>query len=100
MKNTYQELKLTNDEVVKLTLNFGKLMKIKSSNKELYTRLMNILNGGFDDIIDSCLTVIYVAYLCANDKDVLSEGDFIELVPFDLEAINVIASELITPKKK
>ena len=101
MKNTYQELELNNGEVVKLTLNFARLLKIKNDREVLYNRLMRILQASDIDVISDSLTVIYVAYLCANlDIEVLSEDDFIELVPFDLEKINVIAGKLIMGNKK
>ena len=101
MKNTYQELELNKGEVVKLTLNFARLLKIKNDREVLYNRLMRILQASDIDVISDSLTVIYVAYLCANlDIEVLSEDDFIELVPFDLEKINVIAGKLIMGNKK
>ena len=100
MKNTYQELELTNGEVVKLTLNFAKLLSIKNNREDLYTRFMTILNGKDVDIIIDSLTVLYVGYLCANSGQVLSEEEFMGLVPFDLELINVMAGNLIMSKKK
>lgn len=100
MKNTFQELELINGEVIKLTLNFAKLLNIKNNKEDLYTRFIKILNGKDLDIITDSLTVLYVGYLCANSDQVLSEEDFMELVPFDLELINVLAGKLIMSKKK
>ena len=58
-------------------------------------------NKDFDIVFDS-LTVLYTGYLCANmdEESMLSEDEFMELVPFDLEVINVIAGKLIQGKKK
>lgn len=102
MKNTYQELELNNGEVVKLTLNFARLLKIKNDREDLYTRLMKILQATQVDLILDCLTVLYVGYLCANldSKNVLSEEEFTDLVPFDIELINVLSGKLIMGNKK
>ena len=100
MKNTYQELKLTNGEVIKMTLNFARLLKLKNERKDVYARLMHVLQGQeFDPLLDSIL-VLYVGYLCASDSEVLSEDEFVELVPFDMELVNTLATNLITSKKK
>lgn len=102
MKNTYQELVLENGETVKLTLNFARLLKIKNEQPKIYDRFMKVLqNKDFDIVFDS-LTVLYTGYLCANmnDESILSEDEFMELVPFDLEVINVVAGKLIQSSKK
>lgn len=102
MKNTYQELVLENGETVRLTLNFARLLKIKNEQVKIYDRFMKVLqNKDFDIVFDS-LTVLYTGYLCANmgDESILSEDEFMELVPFDLEVINVIAGNLIQSSKK
>lgn len=102
MKNTYQELELENGQIVKLTLNFARLLKLKNEQPKLYDRFMKVLqNKNFDIVFDS-LTVLYTGYLCANmsNESVLSEEEFMELVPFDLEVINVVAGQLIQSKKK
>lgn len=102
MKNTYQEFELENGETVKLTLNFARLLKIKNEQPKLYERFMKVLqNRDFDIVFDS-LTVLYTGYVCANmdNGSALSEDEFMELVPFDLEVINVAAGQLIQSKKK
>lgn len=102
MKNTYQELELENGKTVKLTLNFARLLKVKSEQPKVYENFMKVLqNQNFDIVFDS-LAVLYAGYLCANmgDESVLSEEEFMELVPFDLEIINVLAGKLIQSKKK
>ena len=102
MKNTYMDFELENGETVKLTLNFARLLQIKSEQPKIYDRFMKVLqNKDFDIVFDS-LTVLYTGYLCANmdEESMLSEDEFMELVPFDLEVINVIAGKLIQGKKK
>lgn len=102
MENTYQELKLLNGKTVKLTINFSRLLKLKNRQKEHYSKIMEILTGKEIDIIEDSLEVIYVGYLCANleQTQVLSEEQFIELVPFDIGTINEIAGNLVMSKKK
>ena len=101
MKNTYQELELLNGEKVKLTLNFARLLKVKSDNPQLYDRFMKVLQNKDYDIVFDSLTVVYIAYLCANiGEETLTEDELSELIPFDLELINTIAGRLIQSKKK
>lgn len=102
MKNTYQEFELENGQIVKLTLNFAKLLKVKNERPETYENFMKVLqNKDFDIVFDS-LTVLYTGYLCANmdDESMLSEEEFYALIPFDIELINVAAGQLIQSKKK
>ena len=102
MRSTVQELELMDGTTIKMTLNFARLLNLKNNNAGLYDRFMKVLqNKNFDIVFDS-LTVLYTGYLCANitEESVLSEEEFIELVPFDLELINVAAGKLIQSKKK
>ena len=100
------ELELIDGSKIELTLNFARLLKVKNNNKKLYEEYMKALKGGNDfDIIFDSLKIIYVAYLCANsDKlgtdEVMSEEEFIEMAPSDMELINTVTAELIHPKKK
>ena len=105
MINTMLELELVDGTKVELTFNFAKLAKVKNYNKKLYAEFMEALkNKDFDIFFDS-LKVLYVAYLCANTdklktKEVLSEDEFLELVPMDMVLINNLVAELIQKKKK
>ena len=97
MKNTYQELELSNGKVVKLTLNFARLLAVKNKDVKLYNELMRIMQyKDFDPIMDS-LKVLYVGYLCANigNEEEMSEEEFMELVPFNLEKVNLLAGKLV-----
>ena len=102
MKNTYQELELLNGETVKLTLNFARLLKIKNDQPKVYDSFMKVLNNKEFDIVFDSLTVLYTGYLCANinNESILSEDEFYENIPFDLEVINVVAGQLVQGKKK
>lgn len=101
IKNTFIDFQLDNDEIVKLTLTFGKLNLLKSVNNELYTRYMEIIYGKREDLLDM-VTIIYVAYWCANfgKEGLRKEDDFIELVPFDMPEIQRAYNSLMRPKKK
>lgn len=102
MKNTYQELELMNGESIKMTLNFARLLKIKADQPQIYDRFMKVLQNKEFDIVFDSLTVLYTGYLCANigNESILSEEEFVELIPFDLELINTKAGQLIQSKKK
>lgn len=102
MKNTYVEMTLENDEIVKLTITFAKLNILKSVNHELYQRYSRlIMQGNSEDILDMA-TMVYVAYWCANfgKEGMLKEDEFIELVPFDMVELQRVNNALMRPKKK
>lgn len=102
MKNTYQELELIDGQTIKMTLNFARLLKVKNDQPQIYDRFMKVLQNKDFDIISDSLAVLYVGYLCANvsNESVMTEDEFVELMPFDLELINVKAGQLIQGKKK
>lgn len=102
MKNTYQELELIDGQIVKMTLNFARLLKIKNDQPNIYDKFMDVLQKKDFDVISDSLAVLYAGYLCANidNESVLSENEFVELIPFDLELINVKAGQLVQGKKK
>ena len=102
MKNTYQELELIDGQIVKMTLNFARLLKIKNDQPNIYDKFMDVLQKKDFDVISDSLVVLYAGYLCANidNESVLSEDEFVELIPFDLELINVKAGQLVQGKKK
>ena len=88
--NTYQTLKLTNDTEVKLTLTFGRLLKVKNMNKGLYEKANNVIMNGTKDLLEMT-EFIYVAYLCANLNDSMDYEEFVDLIPFDF---NVLAKKI------
>ena len=102
MKNTFLDLELEDGSKVQLTLNFSRLLQLKNKNKTIYDKYNKILCNGAKDAIEDTLTVIYVAYLCANidQEEVLSFNRFAEIIPQNFGEMNNICQELITPKKK
>lgn len=102
IKNSYQEFELENGETVRMTLTFGKLNVLKSINNQLYERYNKILYGKSEDILDM-VTLMYVAYWCANfnlSDSLYNENEFIDLVPFDFTEIKRVYTALTQPKKK
>lgn len=96
---------LTNNETVKLTLNFELLLKIKSKYPDEYEIFSKyVLFGEKNEDLDffELIQVIYVAYLCANfeSEKIYSKEAFIKLVPFDLSLIRRTQLELLGIKKK
>jgi hypothetical protein len=85
-----------------MTLNFARLLKIKNDQPNIYDKFMDVLQKKDFDVISDSLAVLYAGYLCANidNESVLSEDEFVELIPFDLELINVKAGQLVQGKKK
>lgn len=100
-KNSYIDFLLSNGKTVKLTLTFGKLNVLKSVDNAKYQQFNKIMAGKSEEILD-LVTVIYVAYWCANfgQDNLLKEKDFIELVPFDMLEIERTFNALTKPKKK
>lgn len=101
LKNTVVKFSLANGEEVGLTLTFRKLNLMKSVNSSLYTRFNKIMTGKSEEILD-LVTVIYGAYWCQNygAEEMLTESDFIDLVPFDINEIRNVFRLLTQPKKK
>lgn len=97
--NTYQTLKLTNDTEVKLTLTFGRLLKVKNMNKGLYEKANNVIMNGTKDLLEMT-EFIYVAYLCANLNDSMDYEEFVDLIPFDFNVLAKKIESLIVSKKK
>lgn len=97
MKNTYQELELNDGTKVKLTLNFARLLRLKNKDPKFYDDLMRILQYKDFDVIFDTIRVLYAGYLCAkgDNDEILTEEEFMELVPFNLEMNDRIAGKLI-----
>lgn len=105
MNCTFKELQLQNGEVIQLTLNFRRLLQLKNKRKKLYERYNLIYNKTIKDNTFDTITILYVAYLCANideiDNDkVMSEDEFMEEIPQSFVLINNIVTELTQPKSK
>ena len=93
------EIKLNNDETVKLFLNFKMLLKVKNNYPDDYYAFNKIVSGNSKEDIDffEILSVIYVAYLCANfdSKTRYTKNEFIMLVPFNITLIKNTQNRLL-----
>ncbi len=103
MINTEIDFELINKQKVKLTLNFKLLLKLKANYPEEYNNFNKyILNDGGKNLdFFEILTVIYVAYLCANleSKNKYTKEEFIKLVPFNINLIKETQNTLLGLKK-
>lgn len=102
MKNTIKKYKLKNGKEIELTLTFGKLMKLKNTDKETYEECMQILSE--DNIKDmfGYVIILYTAYLCANIdnvKECITYQELIKQIKYDNILIEIV-NELIEPKTK
>ena len=101
---------LTNGEFVELTLNYGKLYRVRTKYRTAYDAYMNVYKklsqrSTSDDNIDyffDPLTIIYTAYLCgiAEGETPYTFEEFLDVVPEDMTGNVEIMGELINPKKK
>lgn len=96
---------LNNHEIVKLTLNFELLLKVKNKYPDEYENFSKyVLFGDRNTDADffDLVQVIYVAYLCANidDKEKYTKEEFIKRIPMDIGLINRTQKELLGLKKK
>lgn len=104
MINNEVDFTLNNRETVKLSLNFKGLLKIKSNYSEEYEDFNKVVTGsrrGDADFFE-VLSVIYVAYLCANldNKDRYTKEEFLNLVPLNITLINNTQNKLLGIKKE
>lgn len=104
MINNEIDFTLNNGEIVKLSLNFKTLLKIKSNYSEEYEAFNKVVTGSRKDDADffEVLSVIYVAYLCANldNKDRYTKEEFLNLVPLNITLINNTQNKLLGIKKE
>ena len=100
LKSTVKKLELLNGEEVDLTLNFKRLLEVRSKRKDLYERYNKIIMNGTKDGFD-VITVIYTAYLCGLDdvENGMTEEDFLEVLPPYIMTLNTIARDLVSAKK-
>ena len=85
-----------------MTLYFYALYQLRSKNKPLYDRYNKIMSnnskGSFDELEQ--LSVLYVAYLCTNPENPMTEEEFIFKCGCDRRAVGKAFRELTTPKKR
>lgn len=103
LKPAHTEIEFQTGQKAALALNFPAMYALRAKNKEQYAKLNSVLIHGTKDILDSC-TILYGAYLCANldtpKAELLSELEFMQLLPEDVGGLSQMAAELITPKKQ
>ncbi len=91
---------LNNGKTVNLKLSFKLLYQLKSTKKEEYEKFNFIFNNGAKDVFDY-VTIIYVAYLCGDNQELILDYDsFADLLEFDLAKLNQTVTSLISVKKK
>lgn len=102
--NTTIDFEFCDGTTAKLTLTFWHLYQLKSKNRMLYARyndaMKNSQKGGYDEL--EMLTILYVAYVCANadDENLMSEEDFLMKCGSDRLALGNAIRDLIQPKKQ
>ena len=104
MKNTFLDLELQDGTKIQLTLNFSRLLQLRSKRKSVYEKYTNAL-AGKGDAFENSLVAIYTAYLCANiekidSNEVMDFDTFIDAIPQNFITINTVVDQLMNPKKK
>ena len=103
MNSTYWDLELNNGEVVRLTLNFGALYKLRMKDKALYdkyTAVQRKKDTQFEELDSTVL--VYVAYVCANiDREqIFTYEEFLDQMPSDRQILGHCITMLLMPSKK
>lgn len=102
--NNELDFTLNNNETVKLTLNFELLLKVKKKHPEEYDKFNKVVLYGTQKSTDifEMLSVIYVAYLCANldNKEKYTSEEFNLLVPFSISLITKTENRLLGINQK
>lgn len=102
--NAVTELTMSDGTVIKLTLTWGLLVKLRAKDKSLYKRFSSVITKGFVEDIVQALDIVYAGYLCEyideNDglDDALTEAEFQAVAPNDIYEVIQAAQELIAPK--
>lgn len=94
-----ERLELLDGNTVELTLNFKKLLWLRANGFEKeVAAAMHAINGKELDFLEMPY-LFFAAYLCATDKPVYTQDEFIGSLPFDMEEITVTFNNLISKKK-
>lgn len=104
MKNTFIDFELEDGAKIQLTLNFARLLQLRSKRKSVYEKYTNAL-AGKGDAFENSLITLYTAYLCANiekldNSEIMDFNTFIDAIPQNFMTVNAIVDKLINPKKK
>lgn len=100
--NTNYTFEFEDGTTAEMTLTFYALLQLKSRDKSLYDRYnkaFNAVGTGKGDELDS-LTLLYVAYVCANYKEgnLMTEEEFVIKCGCDRLAVSKAARALTTAK--
>jgi hypothetical protein len=99
--NTTIDFELYDGRSVPMTLAFYALYQLKTKDKKLYEKYMQIMQKTTTDELEM-VTVLYTAYVCANLSDfgnVMSEEEFMMQCGSDRMAIINTYRDLTQPKK-
>lgn len=102
MVNTVVEFTLMDDSVIKMTLTYARLYKVRAENKEVYDRYNKIMMEGSKDEFDN-LFLLYTGYLCGlvgTEETPMSFEDFMEQVPPNRKDVQTAIRRLVYPVKK
>lgn len=103
MDSTITEIELRDGRKVELTLSFGLLYRLRGKRKNDYDKYSKIVMNGVDEMLDYP-QALYAAYLCGcikNDTaEQLTEEEFYDLLPFDMDKIVNTYVELYSSGKK
>ena len=95
-----EKLELMNGETVELTLNYARLLYLRSNGyeKEIARAMKTISGKGDIDMLETPY-LYYAAYLCANNEPKYTQEEFIALIPFDLAENANLYANIISKKK-
>ena len=96
-----ETIELMDGETVNLTLNFKRLLWLRGNGYEKeVNEAMQLLSGGKDSVdILKFPVLLWVAYLCANEKPAYTEDEFIGVLPWDFEEVGRVVASLNSKKK-
>ena len=99
--NTTITFEFHDGTTAEMTLYFYALYQLRSKNKAMYERYNRIMGnsqkGNFDEL--DMLAILYIAYICANPEEPMTEEDFIFKCGCDRKAIGYAFRQLTQPKK-
>lgn len=85
-----------------MTLYFYALYQLRSKNKSLYDKynriMANMSKGNYEELDQ--LTILYIAYLCADPAEPMTEEEFILKCGCDRKALGKAFRYLTTAKKR
>lgn len=102
LKNTCIDFKFEDGDSVQLTLAFYAIYQLKAKNKQLYDKYNRIMTKGAEEELDM-ITILYVAYLCANINEIdscMTYEQFLIKCGSDRKAIKDASVQLTQPKKQ